>query len=269
MSSPSYDQVLGFANLTEQLKQAAIDEFSEYVHEGMTVDDVVDAATEVAVKFSYLGYELGAQWYDLCSQLAGLDVDAADMPDVDADGVRGRARSLAEKSPDQSLLGDVFNYFIQNEVQNSIRMTGDANLWRDYERGMAGGKWARVPVGDTCAWCLMLASQGAWYVSKESAMGATPDHYHDGCNCVAVYHADPESIAGYKNLPKYKSMYYEADNMRIANATGKRPYDDELQQRIDAARAAHDARFEAGETDQRWASSNETLIVMRYVNGLK
>lgn len=48
----------------------------------------------------------------------------------------------------------------------------------------AGHRWARVPVGDTCAWCRMLASRGYVYASEESAGGI--DDWHASCDCVIV-----------------------------------------------------------------------------------
>lgn len=279
MATPNYEQIQSFGNVTEQLKQAAIDEFMEYVYEGMTIDELIDAATAVAAKFNYLGYELGAQWYDLCSELAGIDAEPAELPELDTDAIAGRARSAVDNATEGATTGQVFNYFLQNEIQKSIRMTGDANLWRDYERGLAGGRWARVPVGDTCAWCLMLASNGAWYLTEKSALGADGGHYHDGCNCIAVYHADADSIQGYEALSKYKSMYYEADNIRRANNKGKEPYSEELQERVAKAKARHAALEEQKELDAiergeeytkiPWTVYNEDLIVMRYKYGLK
>lgn len=279
MATPNYEQIQSFGNVTEQLKEAAIDEFMEYVYEGMTIDELIDAATAVAAKFNYLGYELGAQWYDLCSELAGIDAEPAELPEMDVEAIKGRANAAVSNAPDSSTVGQVFNYFLQNEIQKSIRMTGDANLWRDYERGLAGGRWARVPVGDTCAWCLMLASNGAWYLSEETAIGANPGHYHDGCNCIAVYHADADSIQGYKALEQYKSMYYEADNIRRANNNNREPYPEELQDRVTRAKDRHAKLEEQKELDALergeeyakvpWTVYNEDLIVMRYKYGLK
>lgn len=264
MTAPNYEQIQSFGHVTEQLKQAAIDEFMEYVHDGMTVDEVVDAATQVAMKFSYLGEELGAQWYDLCTELAGIDADEAYLPDVDDADIRGRASTVAKSGGD---VKSVLNEFLQDQIQESIRRTGTANLWRDYERGIAPGKWARVPVGDTCAWCLMLASQGAWYLTEKSAL--TSKHggeYHRHCNCIAVYHAEPDDIGGYAKLEQYKRMYYDADNERLANARGKSKYPEELAERIRQAKAEHRAKVDAGLTDVPWQAANETAIVMRWQN---
>lgn len=268
MATPNYEQVRSFGFVASQLRQAAVEEFASRIHDGMSVEDVTQTAVAIAEKYGMLGCELGAQWYDLCSELAGLDVDPAYLPDPDVETIERAANAAAGKSRK----GDygAFNNFLNNMVMTSIRETGQANLWRDYDRGRAPGRWARVPIGETCAWCLMLASQGAWYVSEQSALGKEAGHYHSDCDCVAVYHAEPDGIAGYgRDLDYYKKLYYDADNARIANRNGTNPYPDELKARIARAKEEHMARYGAEETDVKWAQVNEIAIVMRYQNGLK
>ena len=231
MASPSYEQIISFGRVSRQLLDAAVDELMEYVYEGMTAAELLDAATLVAVKFSYLGCELGAQWYDLCSELAGIDADPAEYGDPNVDGIRARAESRLD--------------------------------------GAEPAEAARPVFGDTCAWCLMLASQGAWYESERTALnrgGIEGDHYHDGCDCKAVYHADAESIGGYSKLNDYKKMYYDAENKRLAAHDPSLDYEypEELADRITAAKAQHEAR-----SNEPWTQYNETLIVMRYEHGLK
>lgn len=278
MAAPNYEQIQSFGNVKQQLCDAAIAEFSEYLYDGITREEVIEAAVNVAEKFALLGAELGAQWYDLCSELAGIDNEPAIVEEVDTDALTGRAEATANGKPTDTIQA-TFNQYLQNVINDSIRTTGSANLRRDYERGLTGGKWARVPVGDTCAWCLMLASQGAWYLSEESALGKEAGHYHNGCDCTAVYHADPESIAGYTKLTKYKEMYYDADNIRLANNGNRDPYPEELATRIKAAEINHKQREEAkereaaerGETYKKkpWTVYNEDMIIMRYKYGLK
>ena len=269
MATPNFEQIQSFGNVSKQLMQGAVNDFMELYSANMSTDEVIELASAIAEQYGFLASELGAQWYDLCTRLANIDAEPAVLSDADSGSIRERAKSMTEKYSDKPR-ESVLNRFLQNEIQNSIRITGDANLWRDYERGLCSGKWARVPVGDTCAWCLMLASQGAWYLSRESALGNNGSHYHDGCNCIAVYHADANSIPNYSNLQRYKSMYYDAENARIANASGKRPYSDELQERITRAREEHNKRYEEakkrGEEQKKWTKYNETLIVMRWQN---
>lgn len=277
MATPSYEQILSFGSTRTQLVEYAIEEFQYWVKQGLTEEELFSIATQLGEKYSLLGSELGAQWYDLCTQLAEIEAEPAELSPVSTEDIN--ARVTAAMNADPGLIDSVFNSYLQNIVNDSIRRTGNANLWRDYERGLAGGKWARVPVGETCAWCLMLASNGAWYLSEETALGTSANHYHSDCNCVAVYHADAESIKGYKDLEKYKQMYYTADDMRIANSEKIERYPEELQQRVDMARAKFEAeeqaKYEEAKANgayynkKKWPKAKEDLIIMRYQYGLK
>ena len=277
MATPSYEQILSFGSTRTQLVEYAIEEFQYWLKQDLTEDELFSIATQLGEKYGLLGSELGAQWYDLCTQLAEIEAEPAELSPVSTEDIN--ARVTAAMSAEPGLIESVFNSYLQNVVNDSIRRTGDANLQRDYERGLAGGKWCRVPVGDTCAWCLMLASNGAWYKSKETALGTSPDHYHSDCNCVAVYHADAESVKGYEKLAKYKEMYYTADDMRIANNKGREKYPEELEKRVTAARvkfeAEEQAKYEEAKANgvyynkKSWPKAKEDLIIMRYQYGLK
>ena len=262
-TTPNFEQIQSFNKVKKDLMRAAVDEFISELSEGITLEEVMAEATRIAQKYAMLGAELGAQWYDLCTELAGIKADAAEWDKTPDAVIEARAQSAMDRA-DTDNARDIFGNYLENIINDSVRRTGSANLWRDYERGLTPGKWARVPVGDTCAWCLMLASQGAWYVSEESALGKEAGHYHDDCDCVAVFHADPESIRGYSDrLFKYKEMYYDAENTLDS---GDMP--EELKKRIAVARAAHKAAYDAGETDKDWTRYNEDMIIMRYKYGL-
>lgn len=274
---PSYEQILSFGSTRTQLVEYAIEEFQYWVKQGLTEEELFSIATQLGEKYGLLASELGAQWYDLCTQLAEIEAEPAELSPVSTEDINARVTAAMNAEP--GLIDSVFNSYLQNVINDSIRKTGSDNLWRDYERGLAGGKWARVPVGETCAWCLMLASNGAWYLSEETALGTSADHYHNKCNCIAVYHADAESIKGYKELEKYKQMYYSASDMRIANSKGREKYPEELEERVDAARAKFEAEEQAKADEAKangafynkknWPKAKEDLIIMRYQYGLK
>lgn len=61
---------------------------------------------------------------------------------------------------------------------------GRETVMLNAKRDQAKPRFARVPVGKTCAWCLMLASRGAAYRSAESAGAA--GQYHNDCDCQPV-----------------------------------------------------------------------------------
>lgn len=72
---------------------------------------------------------------------------------------------------------------------------GRNTIMLNAERDPARPRFARVPVGKTCAWCLMLASRGARYRSAESA-GAAGQYHGGACDCQPVASWD-----GGKDLP--------------------------------------------------------------------
>lgn len=62
---------------------------------------------------------------------------------------------------------------------------GRNTVMHNVSRDPSRPRFARVPVGKTCAWCLMLASRGPVYRSAESAGAA--GQYHGGhCDCQPV-----------------------------------------------------------------------------------
>lgn len=79
----------------------------------------------------------------------------------------------------------------------------------------SGAGWARVPVGDTCNFCILLASRGGVYSSKDVAIfGFKGKKYHGDCDCQPVLVRSPDDYpAGYDPdamYEKYKAAWYAA-----------------------------------------------------------
>ena len=269
MAAPSFNDITYLSSLEKQIINKAVTDFLQLVDADATHEEVMQLAYMVGQKYRLLSAELGAQWYEYCARLAGVEIEPAELPEFDDEPL---FRHIDEAMSSEDVEKKATELF-QNLVASSVRDTGHANLLREYERGMSGARWARVPVGETCAWCLMLASQGAWYHSEETALGTSPDHYHDNCDCIAVFFADANDIAAYDDLAKYKEMYYDADNALQANKSGTDPYPPELEMRIAAAKEEHEQKREQaaarGIKKPKWNKYNELLILMRYQNGLQ
>lgn len=62
------------------------------------------------------------------------------------------------------------------------------------------GRYRRVAVGDTCPFCLMLATRGAVYLTAESAGRGRRFHYR--CDCYVELVVDPDAIESSKGLQK-------------------------------------------------------------------
>lgn len=80
---------------------------------------------------------------------------------------------------------------------------GRNTIMHNAQRDPAKPRFARIPVGETCAWCLMLASRGAVYRSAASA-GAAGQYHGGDCDCEPV----PSWNHGKDLPPSYDEGYY-------------------------------------------------------------
>lgn len=68
-----------------------------------------------------------------------------------------------------------------------------------------------MPRGDTCAFCITLASRGWQKASKAALKGGHAEHIHANCDCEYAVRFDGKSgVAGYDS-DKYLKMYENAE----------------------------------------------------------
>lgn len=143
--------------------------------------------------------------------------NSAVMPDqvsrkMCADAVRALAKHLFEGN---------FDKFIEKAIANAHngvrRYANDTVLMNVKRDGTKGIRYARVPVGiETCAFCIMLASRGFVYYSKESA--SANGHVHPNCDCKIVPGFEGDVVEGYD--PKvYESIYDQGNQGKGMNDT--------------------------------------------------
>ena len=70
-----------------------------------------------------------------------------------------------------------------------------------------GAEWAWIPNGDTCAFCLTLASNGWQRASKKALKNGHAEHVHANCDCTyAVRFSDDIDVEGY-DPKRYENIY--------------------------------------------------------------
>lgn len=83
-----------------------------------------------------------------------------------------------------------------------------------------GTQFAWIPHGDTCAFCLALASRGWQYMSKNALKNGHAEHIHAHCDCeYAVRFDGKSSVEGYdpeKYLEEYNAAGRDINAMRRA-----------------------------------------------------
>lgn len=109
---------------------------------------------------------------------------------VDAEVVRAQARwaigPLFGETDGGAALGR-----LQQVTDELTLRPGRLTIAQSAGHDPAKARWARVPVGKTCAFCLMLASRGAVYGSAASAGQGRKFHAKDDCTPTPVWRNDP------------------------------------------------------------------------------
>lgn len=140
------------------------------------------AAATAAAKYDEtakkLGYDLDAAENNNSWEQANLMSNAAYYAAQLSNGVFSPERFIYELS---SLAYDHALHAANNTISSN------ADREADFRAGM---RWARVPTGnETCGFCLMLASRGFSYKTREAAggiYGSSINTYHAHCDCRVV-----------------------------------------------------------------------------------
>lgn len=184
---------------------------------------VTEAAPAIARRYGLASAEVAAAlWEDIYFSDTGSRLEAliADLDDADYFGeaattiVQGRALSEGIEGAERAIASFahamVMDFARQTMIGNTRRVA------RSRRRGHDRARWIRVPTGDkTCAWCMMLASRGPVYYTRDTAggdehHGTEMDRFHSYCDCeiVAAFGDSPE-LDGY-SWQEYEAMYRDA-----------------------------------------------------------
>lgn len=226
---------------------------------GADVAEVRDYGIEVLTQ-AYRAYGdraayLACQWYDEAMERLGFDVaDAVIYNKVEESLIDRDVRYLAGAlvDGDEGRFASRMAAKAYDHVSRAANGTMYGNANRAADRA-AGVRYARVPTGrETCGFCLMLASQGFVYRSRETAgdVGGLFNSYHANCDCKVVVGDAFTTVEGY-DPDWYFEVYQRAradvegtahDGYQAAGGkkgTGK-TYDEYLRDRICAQIETYD-----------------------------
>lgn len=142
-------------------------------------DALLDVMPALVSEYGDVAAVVSAEWFE---QVYGGTARLAEPVAVEAveQGVRFAAGHLWTPEP-AAIVG-----LLSTQLDKWVKQPGRDTISRAAERD--GLRWARVPSGaKTCAWCLVLASRDAVYLTERSASKASGgSDYHGKCDCVAV-----------------------------------------------------------------------------------
>lgn len=110
-----------------------------------------------------------------------------------------------------------------------------------------GAEFAWIPAGDTCAFCITLASRGWQRASKRAIKGGHAEHIHSNCDCTyAIRFNSKTNVRGY-HPSEYRAMYDSADGStpdEKINAMRRRFYQENKDEINAQKRSAYEKRQE-------------------------
>ena len=108
---------------------------------------------------------------------------------------------------------------LPNGVSRLVKRAGADTTLKNAVRD--GAEWAWVPHGDTCPFCITLASNGWQKASSKVLKGGHAEHIHANCDCEFAIRFDHNTtVAGYdpeKYLKQYRDAGGDINKMRRVN----------------------------------------------------
>ena len=150
---------------------------------------------------SHYGQAIGAlscRMYEATAAAHGVIVPTAEMASLPEYGEVAKAVHGTMKQSQKKVPATMARLVKQVGADTTLK-----NAMRD------GAQFAWVPHGDTCAFCLTLASRGWQYMSKNALRNGHAEHIHAHCDCeYAVRFDGKSSVEGYD-----PEKYLEVDNL--------------------------------------------------------
>lgn len=202
-----------YRDLLSKLSQTAADEFRNAIWDAngkfdgvglgnIPREDVIEYAYALVTKYGEGSAELACQMYDAMAEVSGMHLAPAVPAETASLGEVGRA---INGTINVSQVPDYVASTVGRLVKQASQDTTLQNALRD------GAQFAWIPSGDTCPFCIMLASRGWQYVSKKALKKGHAEHIHSNCNCAySVRFNDKTNVAGY-DPDKYLAMYENAE----------------------------------------------------------
>lgn len=169
------------------------------------LDDVkalVDYSYKVASKYGLASAAMNASMYDTIAEFEKVALPAAELAALPEYGeVAKSVQGTLKTSQNASEIGGA--------VGRLVKMVGQDTMLKNALRDKAEYAW--IPVGETCAFCITLASRGWQPMSSRALSGGHAEHIHSNCDCsYMIRHTKAFDVRGY-DPGKYLEMYENAD----------------------------------------------------------
>lgn len=155
---------------------------------------------QILQSYGEMSATLGADVFEMWATDLGMKPRTRMADAVDADAAMGRFRWAIGTREPQGNLRIITDELVKQPARSTIQHSATAS----------GGRWARVPTGsNTCVFCMVMASRGAVYHTKQTA-GDEGHKYHGDCDCQPVLIRSPDDYPSGYDPDAYMQKYLDA-----------------------------------------------------------
>lgn len=164
------------------------------------MDALIDYAYAVSTKYGEAAAAAAAEMYDVTASASGVILNPAlPAPTPEISEVAKAVVGTVKLGNEEIISAAIGRLVKQTGVDTTMQ-----NALRD------GAEWAWIPSGETCAFCITLASRGWQRASKKAIKNGHAEHIHANCDCTYAVRFNPDTdVAGY-DPDGYYGMYNQA-----------------------------------------------------------
>ena len=209
MADISYKSWNSYIKRLRNLSDKAASELIKFIVDGHDVysdpsmsKEVIDYAYALTTKYGEGASALASEMYEALAELSGKAVPPAVPAQTATYGEVAKAvHGTKLQSSDPNVMAGA--------VGRMVKLAGVDTMQQNALRD--GAEWAWIPSGDTCAFCLTLASRGWQRASKKAIKNGHAEHVHANCDCTyAIRFSSDVDVEGY-DPEALKTMYNEAE----------------------------------------------------------
>ena len=196
-----------YINKLSSLSEKASDEFKAWANRNGGWHEIdrqllLEAGYSFATKYAEGSAALASAMYDAIADAEKKNVPSAELSaDIEFKEMAKAINGALKHSDNDD--------FISSTVGRAVKQSGADTMLKNASRD--GAEFAWIPSGDTCPFCLVLASRGWQKASKKTANGNHAEHIHTNCNCqFAIRFNKNTNVEGY-DPEEYQKIYYDAE----------------------------------------------------------
>ena len=196
-----------YIDMLAAINETAAKKFTAYLNTHGISDDAgrkaaVDYAAALAQKYGESAAAISCEVYDAVAQASGISLPPAEPAAPASYGdVAKTVNGMVKQGQSSEEMGAA--------VGRLVKRTGVDTTMQNAIRD--GAEWAWIPHGDTCSFCIMLASNGWQRASRKALKGGHADHIHNHCDCTyAIRFSGDTTYDGY-DPEKYREIYDKAE----------------------------------------------------------